>query len=647
MGESYMESSKILIVDDDVFNRELLEVILAGDGHRTFSIENGIKALQIAREQEVDLVLLDIMMPGMAGFEVCNKLKEDEATRDIPIIFISARDDRDSISKGFELGAYDYFTKPVNQAEIQVKINNCLKLNLTEKKLKKEHAIRRKTEHAIQIISEETAGEIGESFFESLVMNLGQILDVDCAFIGEWDQQEGVWIGISALYVKEGVGKGYKPNLSIAPYKQVKRQKMIVYAKGVRAAFPEDSFLVDMKAESFVAAPLSDKEGASLGMLVICDSKPIVDPAHFEAIIRAFSVRASSELARVKVEKQMQFQKQRLDLAIDTSAAGIYDHTFPFGEGNYVNDRFAEILGYAKVDMPSWGKLLDWFFARIHPEDTLPLREEYIDLIRGKLDALDREFRVRHKNGEWIWIEMNTQAIERNEDELATRIIGVILDVSERHEIQRRILNTIIETEEKERSRFAQDLHDGLGPLLSTAKLYIKSLDSLTDKEKRDFASRKSIEIMDEAISSIRDIANNISPHILKNFGLNSAIRSFLKHLPEAEELEIDLHTDIPERPSENVELTLFRIIVELIHNTVKHASASKVGIRIKCVDQRIIVEYNDNGIGFDVDSILHNPSGMGMSNIVNRVRSFEGDISFERNLLIGFGVRIEIGLKG
>ncbi|MEZ5071366.1 MAG: response regulator [Bacteroidales bacterium] len=630
MNELPIERSTILIVDDDIYNRKLLEVILAGDNHRTFSVDSGHKALQIAETEEIDLVLLDIMMPGMAGFEVCRKLKEGELTREIPIIFISAKDDRESIFKGFELGAYDYFTKPVNQAEIQVKINNCLKLTQTEKRFRKEQQIRRKTEKAIQVIAEETAGTIGESFFERLVEKLGDILDVECALLGEWIDFETSDANVLACYKKNGNATDVQLDFAHPPFSEIREDRWVVFSKGVLQAFPNDPVVREFQAQSFIGAPLHGKEGNPLGFLVICGKSPISEPEHYESILRAFSLRASTELARLKMEDEVRLQKHRLDLAIDTSGAGVFEHSIPFGDGTFVSDHWGAILGFAPEDLPSWETLMEWFFSRIHPDDAAKLRKEYLGFMKGHIETYDREFRFLHSSGDYIWIEQNSQIVEWDDRGNPSRVVGVILDVTERREIQRKILNTIIETEEKERSRFAQDLHDGLGPLLSTAKLYIKTLDSIGDEEKKAYASAKSIEILDEAISSIKDIANNISPHIPKNFGLHLGHQELLKHMPEAGSLDVDLRVDLPpERPAENVELSAFRIVVEMIHKTLKHADASRASIHIRESGKKILIDYKDNGRGFDLEEILSQPAGMGMSNIVNWVKSLEGDIQF------------------
>ncbi len=109
---------KILIVDDTTTNVEVLEGILELEGYQTFSSSNGKHALEIIDEIQPDIILLDIMMPGMNGLEVCEKLKENPIWKHIPVIFITALCSPQDISKAFEVGGVDYITKPICREEV-------------------------------------------------------------------------------------------------------------------------------------------------------------------------------------------------------------------------------------------------------------------------------------------------------------------------------------------------------------------------------------------------------------------------------------------------------------------------------------------------------------------------------------------------
>ena len=118
----------ILIVDDERHNRELLEVMLKPEGFRFLSAASGEEALALISRQSPDLILLDVMMHGMDGYEVAEKIKAGYATKNIPVIMLTALDDRNSKMLGLNAGAEDFLTKPVDRAELSVRVRNLLRI---------------------------------------------------------------------------------------------------------------------------------------------------------------------------------------------------------------------------------------------------------------------------------------------------------------------------------------------------------------------------------------------------------------------------------------------------------------------------------------------------------------------------------------
>ncbi len=129
------ETPRILVVDDAAINISVVRGTLRKQGFNISSAQNGEKALEITRCQKPHLILLDIMMPDMDGYEVCKRLKADEKTRDIPIIFMTALTDVDSKTKGFSLGAVDYVTKPFQREELLARINTHLMIGRLHQQL--------------------------------------------------------------------------------------------------------------------------------------------------------------------------------------------------------------------------------------------------------------------------------------------------------------------------------------------------------------------------------------------------------------------------------------------------------------------------------------------------------------------------------
>ncbi len=129
-------NNKILLVDDTPANIRFLVEALRED-YELIIATSGPEALQLAATGKPDLILLDIMMPDMDGYEVCKKLKQDENTKDIPVIFVTAMTEKSDEEKGIGLGAVDYITKPFNVALTKARVSNHLELDKLRKKLKK------------------------------------------------------------------------------------------------------------------------------------------------------------------------------------------------------------------------------------------------------------------------------------------------------------------------------------------------------------------------------------------------------------------------------------------------------------------------------------------------------------------------------
>jgi two-component system, sensor histidine kinase and response regulator len=126
---------KILIVDDVPNNIQVVAGILKSEGYQMTFSRSGESALEKTEAIDFDLILLDIMMPDIDGFQVCSRIKANDKTKDIPIIFLTAKNDAESIVKGLELGAVDYINKPFNQAELKARVKTHLQLKHTQEKL--------------------------------------------------------------------------------------------------------------------------------------------------------------------------------------------------------------------------------------------------------------------------------------------------------------------------------------------------------------------------------------------------------------------------------------------------------------------------------------------------------------------------------
>ncbi|MBI5758500.1 MAG: response regulator [Planctomycetales bacterium] len=126
VADTTQKPSKILIADDDPLNCELLEAYLEGEHYQVETADNGQTTLDRVAAGQPDLILLDIMMPKLSGYEVCKRLKADPKTKDIPILMVTALAEMGDIEKAVNAGANDFLTKPVNKLELTVRVRSLL-----------------------------------------------------------------------------------------------------------------------------------------------------------------------------------------------------------------------------------------------------------------------------------------------------------------------------------------------------------------------------------------------------------------------------------------------------------------------------------------------------------------------------------------
>jgi signal transduction histidine kinase len=198
---------------------------------------------------------------------------------------------------------------------------------------------------------------------------------------------------------------------------------------------------------------------------------------------------------------------------------------------------------------------------------------------------------------------------------------------NDRMRSDRRLLNAIINTEETEKKRFAKDLHDGLGPLLSTVKMSLSALIPMVSDPVGKEILGNTNHVVNEALSTIKEIANNMSPHVLTNLGVASAISTFAAKVNQTRSVSIDFRTNMEgERFDTDKEVVMYRAACELINNGMKHSGASRIEMDLHRHQKIITLQYLDNGRGFDTEKLTSEEAvGMGIPNIETRVRAVDG----------------------
>jgi len=197
---------------------------------------------------------------------------------------------------------------------------------------------------------------------------------------------------------------------------------------------------------------------------------------------------------------------------------------------------------------------------------------------------------------------------------------------------EKRVINAIINTEENERKRFAKDLHDGLGPLMSTVKMSLSALGERIKDPTGNVILDNTNHLVNEAINTLKDISNNLSPHVLSNFGLSSALSAFTAKINQIKAFKVDFKSNMEDlRLESEKEVVIYRAACELISNSIRHSGASRIGVDLIKHEKFITLHVYDNGRGFDTSQLgSENTKGMGLSNIETRVKSVDGAFILE-----------------
>lgn len=216
----------------------------------------------------------------------------------------------------------------------------------------------------------------------------------------------------------------------------------------------------------------------------------------------------------------------------------------------------------------------------------------------------------------------------------------------QRRVLENRLMTAVLRTEERQRATLSRELHDGLGPLLSSAKMSLSALQRAEMDDKSQEMLRNTSAVIDEAIRSLREISNNLSPHVLNNFGLVRGIKNFVDRVAMMQSREIIFRTRLgEERFDANIEVILYRVVCELVNNSLKHSECSRIFIELNTLGDRIIVDYRDNGKGFNLREVEN--QGMGLSNIKSRISSLGGKIRIDSKPSAGMTAHVEVSTSG
>jgi PAS domain S-box-containing protein len=336
--------------------------------------------------------------------------------------------------------------------------------------------------------------------------------------------------------------------------------------------------------------------------------------------------------ARKKMEELLKTSNRKYSLLSANISDGIF--IYKNGSFDYVNSAMSHIFGYPENELTGMN------LKQLVRTDYLN-ELELIDHSRANISQIRNvELECIRKDDSSVFVEFLFNYVAKEKV-----IYGVVHDITDKKQIQKNIVKAIIQTEEKERSYFSKELHDGVGPLLSAIKLYLQWSERAKNEKSRQEIILKAEEILEETLVTVKEISNKLSPHLLTNYGLVSAIQSFINKLEESSSIHFTFEHKVNERLDSEIEAALYRAVIECINNTIKYAGAKNITVNLNELDGQLLLQYRDDGIGFDVNETIAIKKGLGLFNLQNRIQNIGGNITLQSQPGEGVNYKIVVNL--
>jgi PAS domain S-box-containing protein len=628
---------RVLLADDNTDMRNYIARLLDEHHYEVVSVSNGLTALRAARDQIPDLVLSDVMMPGLDGFELLRELRSDPVTATIPVIMLSARAGEESRVEGMEAGADDYLIKPFSARELLARVRAHLEIARN----------RRETERAIQYRSAQ---------FETLLNQapIGVYL-VDADFrIREVNPTARAVFGESPGLI----GRSFEEVIHILWNRNYADEIINIFRHTLETGEP---YATSERVEYRIDRHLNESYEWRLDRILLPDGRYGV-VCYFRDITA--EVRARARIAE---------SEERYRGIVNQSVGAIVEAD-PTGRFITVNDHMCEMTGYSREELLNL-QMLDL----THPEDMLRSRELLAKLAAGG-EPYEIEKRYIRKDGSVIWVHKSVSAIRDPRDKTVRSLIAILIDITKskqieialqqlnlqlenlvqdrtselrsanqslREEIDERIkveqelsrsrdrLRTLsrrlVEVQEEERRIIAQELHDRAGQTLSALSINLTILkDQLLEDTRRKVGTRlsDSIELTTDVINVIRNVVSDLRPMALDDYGLQATLRSYITDF--ISRYGVRVHLDQPEvkipQLEPGVAMTVVRIVQEALTNVVRHAQATQVHVSLRLVNDILLLTIEDNGLG--IANTQGRPNSHGLKIMHERAQAYGGSVS-------------------
>jgi len=665
-GSSPSEPPAILIVDDMPANLGLVVDSLSDQGFRVLVALDGEEALERAQFSQPDLILLDVKMPGIDGFETCRRLKTNERTKDISVIFMTSLTGIEDLVEGFAAGGADYVTKPVRIDEMMARISTHLALRTMHKqlvaqnrRLSNEVSVRQQAEAELARARDELEVRVAQRTAELAQVNASLRLEIE-----ERRRAETKLLSSEARFRTIVETSPLPFCITSMPH-----GTLLYMNEPFRKLFglTAQADTVIRIADFYVDPATRDRLVRQLRMLGGFRNTEVhfrrPDGGTFWAMLTArvasfddapaIYVGLNDVTARKLAEGKLRASEASLANAQRLARLGDWEWDTSAGVIHW-SDEMYRILGLApRLSRPGYRT----FLAAVHREDRALVRHA----VRALLDerrpyCLD--CRVRGADDEVRIVQFQAEAMPgAGVAKQPLKLVGTIQDITERksieHELlesreQLRELSAYMEAiREEERKRIAMEIHDELGQLLTALKMDVSLLkmrlanDSDAAKKIDDMR-----ELVEKTIWMVRNVASHLRPAAL-NFGIVSALEWLVEDFGRRKGLSCQLWINGREPVLDDAHATaVFRIVQASLTNVALHAGASRVDVTLTNTETTLDLYVSDDGCGFD-PAAARNGYSYGLLGMSERARLIGGSLRIDSSPETGTVVSIHVPLGG
>lgn len=664
---------KILTIDDIEDNLIIQSVILTRyiPDCTVITATSGEEGIEKAIEELPDTILLDIMMPGLDGFEVCRRLKSIEETRSIPVIMLTGvRMDTRNRVKGLDVGADAFLTKPVEAIELVAQVNVMLRIKNAEAELRqeKEHleSVVRKRTRALQTLSHCSRALVHSESELEFVQDI-------CRIVVEQGQYRMAWVGFAdddedkTIHTIAYWGdKDWYQSLTKTRLTW-KEEDIGLGPVGAAIRTGKPSVIHDLKKDGFfqkwradalskgfasvLALPLMNG-GTAIGVLnIIAEETGVFVDTEVDLLMElADDLAYGIMMFRLQVEREaaqaaLKNSEEQYRSLFNGVPVGIYRATT---EGKII-DANPSLLSILGSDDPKALHAMNFIKTYLAEDDAERLYQEVRD--KGRVENFEAKIINFERND--IWISLKIQAVYDRERKKILYVEGAVEDITQRKRSEEHIhtlTQELIKAQESERQRIARDLHDHVAQNLGALKITCETL-FMNQLDKPD-QLRKSVAhfsgVLAESISSVRDIAYNLRPPNLDQMGLIRTIAQYCDDFAEKSGILVDFFSAGMEHVNLDfdMEINLYRLVQEALNNVKKHSEAGNVAVRIVASSPDIIVRIEDDGKGFEVEKRMYDAlmqRRMGLKSMEERVSLLGGNMTIKSKLNEGTKIVIKV----